>query len=186
MLLAKFGARLDALDARFAAEFEALAAGASGGGAPFVAANPLYRGIDQALAPLLAPEAPSALYVVTDAPAALAADALGAAGVAVGAGQVLRAQSGEAREGGETPGGMLARVRAAMQAHPGRRVHVIDDSPEVLRRVSSDLALAGAVHCWFAEWGYSTPAQRAAVAFWPRVKLLDIFALRRLLAGRAP
>jgi hypothetical protein len=125
VLLAKFGARLDALDARFAAEFEALAAGATsaaGGGAPFVEANPLYRGIDQALAPLLAPAAPSALYVVTDAPAALAADALGAAGVAVGAGQVLRAQSGEAREGGETSGSMLARVRAAMAAHPGRRV----------------------------------------------------------------
>jgi len=187
VLHGKFGSRPEELEGLFAAELEALFAPLSSSSSSqhledadtekqreaLLAANPLYQGIELALSPLLSSDAPSAtrLYIACDRPAAVVAEVLGAVGLHLAEEQVV--ESGDALE--------CVKRLAALES-PARTINIIDDNAEALRRVTNDLSLVSSTRCFFAEWGYSTPSQRATVAAWPRVTLLDVVALRQLLA----
>lgn len=60
----------------------------------------------------------------------------------------------------------------------------VDDNVNVVRHAVSDLRLAGKVQVFFAEWGYSSPSQKAMAARFPRVTNIGLPQFADLVSSR--
>lgn len=127
----------------------------------WVRRNPVFASIAASIAKTSAP-----IYVLTRRDEGFTKRVLEMAGVDVPMDRIIFA------ERGRNKADLLAEIVDAIGDREMPLAYV-DDNVSVVREVVGDLRLAGKLSVYFAEWGYSSPSQKAEAAFFPRVTNVD-------------
>ena len=138
--------------------------------------NPLFPGVASSLA-----QSSVAFYVITRRDVAFTQRVLDVAGIAIPAERIIFA------ENGRTKADVLVEVAGTLGVGVEDGISslvYVDDDVNVVQELVSDLRLVGKVRVLFAEWGYSSPSQKAKAARFPRVT--TIRALQEAFVGAEP
>ena len=119
--------------------------------------NPVFPSIAASIAETSAP-----IYVITRRDVAFTQKVLKRAGVNLPTDCIIFA------ERGRNKADLLKEIMDAVGDGETPLAYV-DDNVNVVREVVGDLRLAGKLRVFFAEWGYSSPSQKAEAARFPRV-----------------
>lgn len=138
--------------------------------------NPLYPGIAASISESRAP-----IYILTRREVGFTRNVLQRAGVAVPADRIFFVEPG--RKKVDVLVDIASRLAAEDDGGAAPLAYV-DDNVNVVRHAVSDLRLAGKVQVFFAEWGYSSPSQKAMAARFPRVTNIGLPQFADLVSSR--
>jgi len=131
--------------------------------------NPVFPSIAASVATSSAP-----IYVITRRDTDFTQSVLGSAGVKVPSDRIVFAENGRKKAD------VLVDIVAAVGGGEAPLLYV-DDNVNVVREVVGDLRLVGKLKVCFAEWGYSSPSQKAEAARFPRVTNVNMRQFADLL-----
>jgi phosphoglycolate phosphatase-like HAD superfamily hydrolase len=138
--------------------------------------NPVYPGVAASISKSRAP-----VYIMTRRDTEFTRSVLRRAGVEVPADRIIFVEQGRKKVD------VLAEIASKLGASGGGGVAplaYVDDNVNVVRQVVSDLRLASKVQVFFAEWGYSSPSQKAMAARFPRVTKIGLPQFAALVRPR--
>lgn len=139
----------------------------------WVARNPVFGGIAASLSKTDKP-----LYVITRREVKFVKSVLEENGVTVAADRIICVEQDRSKVD------VLVELVSKVGTSAGQAPLVyVDDNVNVVREVVADLRLAGKLRVFFAEWGYSSPSQKAMAARYPRVTNINVQQFADLISA---
>jgi len=134
--------------------------------------NPIFPGIAAAIA-----GSNAHFYVITRRDVGFTLKVLESSGISVPVDNIFFAEQGR------TKSDILVELVSKISAAEDDETPLvyIDDNANVVRDLVGDLRLADKVRVYFAEWGYSSPSQKAMAARFPRVTTVNLEQFRSLV-----